>query len=143
MVKLADWCLATTSNLSDEQMHEMLKCEQGGMNEVLAEVTAINGDKKNFKLAERFSHQFILQPLLQHKDELTGLHANTQIPKVIGFLRIGELEHNQAWQNATSFFWETVVNDRSISIGGNSVREHFNKTDDFSQMMCYKEGPET
>lgn len=143
LVKLADWCWKTTSNLSDEQMQEMLKCEQGGMNEVLAEVAAIAGDKKYLKLAERFSHQFILQPLLHNKDELTGLHANTQIPKVIGFLRIGELEHNQAWQNAASFFWETVVTNRSISIGGNSVREHFNKTDDFSQMMCYKEGPET
>lgn len=84
-----------------------------------------------------------MQPLLQHKDELTGLHANTQIPKVIGFLRIGELEHNQAWQNAASFFWETGVNDRSISIGGNSVREYFNKSDHFSQIICYKEGPET
>ena len=143
LIKLADWCLATTSKLSDEQMQEMLKCEQGGMNEVLAEVSAITGDKKYLKLAKSFSHQFILNPLLQHRDELTGLHANTQIPKVIGFMRIGELTDNQDWKDAANFFWETVVNNRTLSIGGNSVREHFNKKDDFSQMMCYKEGPET
>ena len=143
LIKLADWCVSTTANLSDEQMQEMLRCEHGGMNEVLAEVASITGDEKYLKLAKRFSHQFILAPLLTEKDELTGLHANTQIPKVIGFMRIGELTNNLAWKNAATFFWETVVTNRSLSIGGNSVKEHFNKTDDFSPLMHHKEGPET
>ena len=143
LIKLADWCLITTSKLSDAQMQEMLRCEHGGMNEVLAEVASLTGDEKYIKLAQRFSHQFILEPLLAQKDALNGLHANTQIPKVIGFMRIGELTNNQEWKKASNFFWETVVNKRSVSIGGNSVKEHFNKTDDFSQLMHLKEGPET
>lgn len=143
LIKLAEWCLTTTSKLSDAQMQEMLRCEHGGMNEVLAEVASLTGDEKYIKLAQRFSHQFILEPLLAQKDALNGLHANTQIPKVIGFMRIGELTDNQEWKKASNFFWETVVNKRSVSIGGNSVKEHFNKTDDFSQLMHLKEGPET
>lgn len=143
LIKLADWCLLTTSGLSDEQIQDMLRCEHGGMNEVLAEVTAITGDEKYLNLAKRFSHLFILNPILQQKDALTSLHANTQIPKVIGFMRIGELSGNEAWKNASSFFWQTVVNNRSVAIGGNSVREHFNKTDDFSPLVHHKEGPET
>ena len=143
LIKLADWCLATTSKLSDEQMQEMLRCEHGGMNEVLAQVAYITKDERYLKLAKRFSHQFILDPLLQSKDELTGLHANTQIPKVIGFMRIGELTNNQDWKNAAGFFWQTVKKNRSVSIGGNSVKEHFNKTDDFSALMHHKDGPET
>ncbi|HET8828714.1 MAG TPA: beta-L-arabinofuranosidase domain-containing protein, partial [Pelobium sp.] len=68
LIKLADWCLTTTSKLSDEQMQDMLRCEHGGMNEVLAQVAFITGDDKYLKLANRFSHQFILNPLLQSKD---------------------------------------------------------------------------
>lgn len=143
LIELADWCISITSKLSDKQMQEMLRCEQGGMNEVLAEVASITGDEKYMQLAKRFSHQFILEPLLEQKDELTGLHANTQIPKVIGFMRIGELTNSLAWKNAAAFFWETVVTTRSLSIGGNSVKEHFNKIDDFSPLMHHKEGPET
>ena len=143
LIRLADWCLATTSKLSDEQMQDMLRCEHGGMNEVLAQVAYITKDEKYLKLAKRFSHQFVLDPLLQSKDELTGLHANTQIPKVIGFMRIGELTNNQDWKNAAGFFWQTVVKNRSVSIGGNSVKEHFNNTNDFSALMHHKDGPET
>lgn len=39
--------------------------------------------------------------------------------------------------------WETVVKNRSISIGGNSVREHFHPTNDFSSMFESEQGPET
>lgn len=143
VVKLTDWCLDLTNHLDDQQMQKMLQCEQGGMNEALANIAAITGNKAYLTMAERFSHRAILNPLLQQKDELTGLHANTQIPKVIGFMRIGEISGNTEWENAASFFWETVVNHRTISIGGNSVREHFNPIDDFSTMMESREGPET
>ena len=84
LVKLSDWCLKLTSNLSDAQIQDMLRSEHGGMNEVFANVAAITGDNRYLELARRFSHRTILNPLLQNKDSLTGVHANTQIPKVIG-----------------------------------------------------------
>ena len=40
-------------------------------------------------------------------------------------------------------FWKTVVDNRTVSFGGNSVREHFNPSTDFSSMIESKEGPET
>ena len=58
-------------------------------------------------------------------------------------MRIAELTQNDSWKNASKFFWETVVQNRSVAIGGNSVREHFNKTDDFAELIYHKEGPET
>jgi hypothetical protein len=36
-------------------------------------------------VAHQFSDQQMLQPLLKGEDNLTGKHANTQIPKVIGY----------------------------------------------------------
>ena len=143
LIKLTDWMIRLISRLSDEQIQDMLRSEHGGLNEVFADVAVITGDPRYLKLAHQFSHQAILQPLLQHTDKLTGLHANTQIPKVIGFKRIADVEENKEWDEAARFFWETVVKHRSITIGGNSVREHFHPADDFSSMMQSEEGPET
>jgi DUF1680 family protein len=91
LVRFADWCGELVANLSDEQVQLVLNAEHGGMNEVLADVYAITGKSRYLALARRFSHRAILDPLLRREDRLDGLHANTQIPKVIGFARIGEL----------------------------------------------------
>lgn len=143
LINLTDWFLNLTKNLTDDQIQKMLVSEHGGLNEVFADVYDITGNENYLKLARRFSHQAILRPLLQQKDQLTGLHANTQIPKVIGFMRIGELAHDTAWINAADFFWNTVVQNRTVSIGGNSTHEHFHAVDDFSSMIESRQGPET
>ena len=143
LVALTDWMMNIVSGLTDEQIQDMLRSEHGGLNEVFADVYAITGDEKYLELAKRFSHRFILDPLVEKKDMLTGNHANTQIPKVIGFKRIADLDGNQELSSASEFFWNTVVENRSVSIGGNSVREHFHKSDDFSSMMTSEQGPET
>jgi hypothetical protein len=143
LVALSDWALRVTAPLSDEQMQTMMRCEHGGMNEVLADVSALTGERKYLDFAQRFSHRALLDPLLRGEDHLTGLHANTQIPKVIGFKRIGELSGRQDWQNAAQFFWQTVVDHRTVAIGGNSVKEHFHAANDFSPMINEVEGPET
>ncbi len=143
LVRLADWCDALLTPLTDAQLQEMLRVEHGGMNEVLADVAAITGDPKYLRLAQRFSHRALLDPLLAREDKLTGLHANTQIPKVIGFARIAELGGDPAWEDAARFFWDTVVGHRSLAFGGNSEREHFNPTNDFSTLVESREGPET
>lgn len=143
LMKYGDWAVNTFSNLSDEQLQNMLRSEHGGLNEVFADITAITGDQKYLTLARRFSHQYILNPLLSKEDKLTGLHANTQIPKVIGYKRISELDGNKTWNDAALFFWENVTQKRSVSIGGNSVSEHFHPVDDYSRMLSHIEGPET
>jgi DUF1680 family protein len=143
LIALCDWTLELTSHLNEEQMQAMLRSEQGGMNEVLADVSAMTGQRKYMDLAMRFSHQAILRPLEEGKDQLTGLHANTQIPKVIGFKRIGDITARRDWQRAAQFFWQTVHDHRTVAIGGNSVREHFHDSQDFSSMIDEVEGPET
>lgn len=143
LIKLTDWMDQLVAPLTDEQMQDMLRSEHGGLNEIFADVAAFTGKEKYVKLARRFSHQTLLTPLLQQEDKLTGMHANTQIPKVIGFERIAEVEGNDAWHGAARFFWQTVTTNRSVSIGGNSVREHFHPANDFSSMMHDVQGPET
>lgn len=143
LIKLTDWMIKEVSQLSDEQIQQMLRSEHGGLNETFADVSEITGDKKYLKLAHQFSDQQMLQPLLKGEDNLTGKHANTQIPKVIGYKRIADLEGRADWDRAAAFFWEVVIGQRSVSIGGNSMREHFNPTNDFSGLLASEQGPES
>lgn len=143
LIKLSDYFVKISSGLSEEQMQQMLVSEHGGMNDALALVYEATGNPKYLELAERFSHHLLLQPLLQHEDKLTGMHANTQIPKVIGFMQIARLKNDSAWHDASRYFWETVVENRSIAFGGNSTHEHFHPSDNFSSMLETREGPET
>jgi uncharacterized protein len=143
LIKLSDWFISITQDLSDDQIQQILKSEHGGINEVFADVAAITGDNKYLIMARKLSHKAILFPLLLGKDSLTGLHANTQIPKVTGFKRIAEIGGDASWSAAADFFWATVVQHRTVSIGGNSVREHFHPADNFSSMIDDVQGPET
>lgn len=143
LVGVADWCGDLLDGLTDEQVEAMMRAEHGGMAEVLADVAAITGDRRYLRHAQRFSHRALLDPLLRREDTLTGQHANTQIPKVIGFARIAELGGDPTWDQAAHAFWDLVRDTRSVAFGGNSMREHFNPPDDFSEMMHSREGPET
>ncbi|QEH38495.1 Non-reducing end beta-L-arabinofuranosidase [Aquisphaera giovannonii] len=143
LLRLGDWVGRVTGGLSDAQMQRMLGQEHGGMNEVLADVCAITGDEKYLKLARRFSHRAVLDPLGRGEDRLTGLHANTQIPKVVGLERIATLAGDTQADAGARFFWETVSGRRSVAFGGNSVSEHFNDPKDFHGLLEHREGPET
>jgi len=143
LVGFGNWCEEVTSGLTDRQMQQMIGTEYGGMNEVLADIYAITGDKKYIELAKRFNHRAIFDPLENHEDRLTGLHANTQIPKIAGMERIAALVHDEKLHTGAEFFWETVTQNRSVAFGGNSVSEHFNNPKDFSGMIGHREGPES
>ncbi len=143
LIAYTDWMLNLTASLSDEQIQQLLISEHGGLNEVFADVAAITGDQKYLTLARRFSDQSTLKPLLNQKDQLNGLHANMQIPKVIGYLRVAQQSKDEAWAGAADYFWQTVVHHRTVSIGGNSVREHFHPASNFTSMVNSVEGPET
>jgi DUF1680 family protein len=143
LVRCGDWCETVTTGLSEEQMQRMLGQEHGGMNEVLADVYAITGNEKYLRLARRFCHQAVLDPLKRHEDQLTGKHANTQIPKVVGLERIATLTGDQEAESGARFFWENVTGKRSVAFGGNSVSEHFNDPKNFGGMLESREGPET
>jgi DUF1680 family protein len=66
---------------------------------------------------------------------LNGLHANTQIPKMIGAARQYELTGDKRDEDIASFFWDRVALHRSYVIGGHSDREHFFATNDFARHL--------
>lgn len=143
LIGLGDWFVELIKPLSDEQIQQVLRTEHGGINETFADLYILTKDQKYLETAQRISHRAILDPLIDKQDKLTGLHANTQIPKVIGFEKIATLTGKSDWSDAAQYFWQNVSQTRSVAFGGNSVREHFNPTTDFSQLLRSNQGPET
>lgn len=123
--KFGDWAVARNRRLSEVQMQSMLGTEHGGINEALANLYAATGDEKYLSAALRFNHQAVIAPAAQKVDRLTGLHANTQIPKFVGTARQYALTGDESLRTASRFFWDTVVRERSYVIGGHSDGEHF------------------
>jgi len=143
LTALADWWLGISAGLSDETFEDILHSEFGGLNDTFAALHEMTGKDEYLREARRFSHRAILDPLAGGRDELDGLHANTQIPKVVGYARLAAATGDEQLARAADFFWDTVTGSRSVSIGGNSVREHFHPSRDFTPMVTDEQGPET
>jgi DUF1680 family protein len=142
-LKFCDWGINITSELTDQQMEQMLDAEHGGMNETFADAYQMSGNEKYMVAAKRFSHRMLLDAMAAGNDNLDNKHANTQIPKAVGFQRIAELSHDKNYARAGSFFWETVTGNRSLAFGGNSRREHFPDTASCIDFINDVQGPET
>lgn len=142
-LQFCDWAINITAELSDEQMQAMLDTEQGGMNEVLADAYQLTGNGKYLAAAKRFSHKMLLDPMAAGVDNLDNKHANTQVPKAIGFARIGELSGDPLYAAAGKFFWQTVTSNRTLAFGGNSRREFFPSAAACGDLINDVEGPES
>ncbi|MEV8545564.1 beta-L-arabinofuranosidase domain-containing protein [Streptomyces sp. NPDC051572] len=140
---LADWWMRLAESLSEDSFELMLDTEFGGMNESFADLAAITGRDDYLAMARRFTHHTVFDPLAAGEDRLAGIHANTQIPKVLGYQRIAALTDDKQYGRASRFFFNTVTTNHTVSIGGHGVREHFHDPTDFSSMFEEREGPET
>lgn len=142
-LELCDWGVRLLEGVDDQSMEAMLANEFGGMNEVYADAYAMTGKQEYLQVAKRFSHKRILDSMAKRTDNLDNMHANTQVPKAVGYARVAELTNDSIYKTAARFFWETVVHNRSLSLGGNSRREHFPEAHDCKSYMDEREGPET
>jgi DUF1680 family protein len=121
----SDWAWKLTDPLSPADMQKMLEDEHGGVNEIFADMYAITGREKYLTLSRRFNRTSVLEPLTRGVDDLDGLHANTQIPTVLGLYRQYEVTGDAAARRGGEFFWQIVTQGRSYVIGGDSDKEHF------------------
>jgi len=110
--------------------------------EVLANLYAVTGDTRYMTAAAWFEHKRIVEPLARGVDPLDNLHANTQIPKIIGAAREYELTGDRRYRDIAAFFWDRVAHHRSFAFGGNSDGEAFFPEAETSRHLG-AEGPET
>ncbi len=113
----------------------MLNAEHGGMMETLTNLYSLTGKEEYMRLAQRFYHRQILSPFEQEKDKLDGIHANTQVPKVLGCARNYEVTGNPVSKKVAQYYWNNIVNNHSYVIGGASEHELFHKPNNISQHL--------
>ena len=118
-----------TDKFTPAQMAKILETEQGGIANTLYDLYAITNDADTLTLARRFEQRAFLDPLLAGRDRLTGIHANTNIPKVLGAARRYELTGEPGYRSATAYFWDRIANHRSYATGGSSAGEFWGAPD--------------
>lgn len=167
-IKICDWGVKITSNLTPETWEAMLGTEYGGMNEMYADAYALTKNSTDaaerakaqeyLKVAHLFSQKWLIDGMVAKNNTLLdGKHANTQIPKVIGFERVRQVMQDDSsaptyknitytkerYGDATDFFWQDVVQSRNIALGGNSVNEHFQSAANCNRYIESDQGPES
>lgn len=135
LIKAAEWVNGRVGNLKKEQLAIMLKIEFGGMNEVFYNLYAVTGNPEHKKIAECFYDHTVLDPLVAMTDKLSGLHANTLIPKIIGEARAYELTGCEKNKTTAEFFWKTVIDNHTYANGGNSNNEIFFEPGQLSRQL--------
>lgn len=135
LVGMSDYLAGVLEPLTDEQMQKLLVSEQGGLNESYADTYALIGNPRYLRLAEKIRHKAVLDPLAEGRDILPGLHANMQVPKVVGLARLHELTGDPGDAAAARFFHSIVLKHHSYVIGGNSEREFFGPEDQLSTRL--------
>lgn len=122
--KFADWFLDWSGQFSREKFDDILDVETGGMLEIWAELLHITGKEKYKTLLERYYRSRLFTPLLEGKDPLTNMHANTTIPEILGCGRAYEVTGDQKWLDIVKAYWKCAVTERGqLATGGQTSGE--------------------
>ncbi len=123
---MAAWAASRIDKLDEAQMQRMLNTtEQGGMNEALANLCGLTGEKRWLALSRRFVQRRYVEPLSRGEDRLRGEHVNSFIPNIIGTARQYELGGEKGDRDIVSYFWQQVTSARCYCTGGTSDGEHW------------------
>jgi len=122
---MAQWAQDFMAGFSSDQRQRMLRTEYGGMNEVLANLAGVTQKEQYLNAAHLFEQPSFLDPLAERRDELQGLHANTQVPKIIGAARMYEVTGDRRYRDIAEYFLGEVLAARSYAIGNTSLDEHW------------------
>ena len=120
---MAQWTKRWLDPIPDDQLQRIMETEFGGMADSLVDLYRITGNADYLAAARRFEHKRVMDPLAAGRDELRGLHANTQIPKMIGAANAFEATGEARYRLIAEFFWNQVANHRAYCTGGTSNQE--------------------
>jgi hypothetical protein len=73
---------------------------------------------------ERYDRRRLFNPLLEGKDVLTNMHANTTIPEIMGAARAFEVTGDPRYRRIVEAYWKMAVTDRGFyATGGQTAGE--------------------
>jgi DUF1680 family protein len=99
--------------------------EYGGMNEVMARLFRLTGDRRFIETAKLFDNTTVFfgnaaheHGLAKNVDTIRGRHANQHIPQITGALETFRNTRELPYYQIASNFWQIVNDDYMYSIGG-------------------------
>ncbi len=126
--KMCDWLIDVVSMFREDVMEmQILQWEPGAINEVLADAYVIFGDQKYLKGAQKFSHQILIENMLNDERHvfLDKKQVNHFSAMFLGIARINEVKKDPRYGKSARRYWDDVVNNRAVAIGGVGVGGHF------------------
>lgn len=123
------WTHARLSALSPETRTAMwgryIAGEYGGMNDVMARLFRLTGDRRFLDTAKLFDNTTVFfgnaareHGLARNVDTIRGKHANQHIPQITGALETFRATKELPYWHVASNFWEIVNRSYVYSIGG-------------------------
>lgn len=124
-IKFAYYIKGRFEKLSYWKIDGILRCsklnpknEYGGIGDSLYTLYDYTKDNNIFELAKLFDRDYFLQPLLEEKDLLDNLHANTHLPMIQAILHRYDITNDVKFKNIAFNFYEFLLG--RIFANGNS-----------------------
>ncbi|CAF0973781.1 unnamed protein product [Adineta steineri] len=121
---LYTWMIFCSQTYSISHWHAMifstLGYEYGGISDFLYEQYGLTNDKRYFWMAQQFDNGKFLGALALNTDFLTGVHANSHVPPVIGSGRRYTITGEEQYRLILENFYSIVWNNHTYSTGGSN-----------------------
>ena len=114
----ADWFYRWVKDIPTDRMDIIMETETGGILEEWCRLYEITGEEKYQVLMEKFLRRPLFHALLENKDVLTNMHANTTIPEILGIARMYEVTGNPEYLKAVKNYWSIAVTKRGGFVTG-------------------------
>lgn len=134
--KLSKWYLRWVRQYDRETFDNILDIETGGMLEVWVQLYSFTKDPEHLELVDAYYRSRLFDALLEGKDVLTNMHANTTIPEVMGAARAYEVLGDEKWLRIVQAYWNKAVRERgSYVTGGQTCGEIWTPMQKFSARL--------
>ena len=123
-VHFAEWFYEWSGRFSREHFQKILDVETGGMLEIWAILYRMTGKEMFRELMDRYYRESLFDGLLEGRDVLTNMHANTTIPEVLGAAAWYEATGEEKMLEIVKRYWEAAVTRKgSYATGGQTCGE--------------------
>lgn len=123
-IRFGEWFYDWSGRYNTEQFQRILDVETGGMLEIWAILYRLTQKNIFRELMDRYYRNSLFDGLLEGKDVLTNMHANTTIPEILGAAACYEVAGEEKFFEITKAYWnEAVTMKGSYATGGQTCGE--------------------
>ena len=123
-IRFGEWFYDWSGRYNTEQFQRILDVETGGMLEIWAILYRLTQKNIFRELMDRYYRNSLFDGLLEGKDVLTNMHANTTIPEILGAAACYEVTGEEKFFEITKAYWNKAVTMKgSYATGGQTCGE--------------------